>query len=224
MRNILFACLLTGLLTSCGEEPTNYDPEAHEGTAAQKIESPTDATQIEGLGYNKDSIAFKAFTIYSAANIRSLCASEIARITEKDKRSNSDGIRTTYWFTLSKDKIDSLAYYGIHDRDISKDDPSKIIFLTGNSDLKNKGLYESAIVNLPDLEHKFPALYAYGCAKYFADNKPKIVSSTITDQSTKYTDYEVEFTLADGQAVYLSYTVRSEHGRINVILNKNVDQ
>ncbi len=224
MRNFLFACLLTGLLTSCGDEPANYDPEAHEGSATQKIESPADANQIDGLGYNKDSIAFKAFIIYSAANIRSLCASEIARITEKDKRSTTDGIRTTYWFTLSKDKTDSLAYYGIHDKDISKDDPSKVIFLTGNNDLKNKGLYEGTIINLPDIEHKFPVLYAYGCAKYFADNKPKIISSTITDQSTKYADYDVEFMLADGQAVYLSYTVRSEHGRINVVLNKDEDQ
>jgi hypothetical protein len=225
MRRSLLVLLLSGLLTSCGDEPANYDPEAHDGAATAKVEDPKEGTHVEGIGYNADSMALKALVLYSRANIYTYCSGEIERITEKDaKVYDGEGLHTLYRFQLTRDKLDSLAYYGIKPEDISKDDRSKPIFLTGKNELKAKGIYEAAIVTLGNIETNYPKLYSYGCENFLRSNKPKIISSTITDQSTKYADYDVEFILASGQAIYLSYSVKAAHGQVYIDLNKDDDQ
>lgn len=225
MRRPLLFLLISGMLISCGDEPANYDPEAHEGAVTAKVEDPKEGTHVEGIAYNADSMALKALILYSRANIYTYCSGEIERIAEKDPKTyEGEGLHTLYRFQLTQDKLDSLAYYGIKPGDISKDDRSKPIFLTGKNDLKAKGIYEAAIVTLGNIETSYPRLYSYGCQNFLLTNKPKIVSSAITDQSTRYADYDVEFVLASGQAIYLSYSVKAEHGQVYVDLNKDDDQ
>ncbi len=225
MRRSLLVLLCSGLLISCGDEPANYDPEAHEGTVTAKVEDPKEGTHVEGIAYNPEAMALKALIQYSRANIYAYCSGEIERITEKNAKAyEGDGLHTLYRFQLTQDKLDSLAYYGIKPADISKDDRSKPIFLTGKNDLKAKGIYEAAVVSLGNIETSYPRLYSYGCENFLQANKPKIVSSAITDQSTKYADYDVEFVLASGQAIYLSYTVKAAHGQVYVELNKDENQ
>lgn len=180
---------------------------------------------VDGIRYHEDSTALQALLLYNKATINSMCADILQQLIHKNQEVELvNSMQTVYGFRLSKDKLDSLAYYNIRKEDIGINDRSKPIFISGTEPYTNRGLYENSRIMITDFEERYPVLYKYATSVFLAANKPKLISMVTNAESTKYVDYDAEFQYTSGQAVYLDYSVKAEHQRIAVVLNKEEDQ
>lgn len=220
--HLVLLAVIMALFSACSNDDGQDDAVATEQSAATA--SMKNGGFLDGIHYNQDSMAIEAMAIYYEVQINTICNDMLKALIEKDKK---DEIKTAYHtitaFVLSKDKLDSLKYFGITQDMISSTDPSKAIYLAGEDPYMKRGMYEVARVNIKDYKNQFPVLFKYGRQMFMNDRKPKLMNLTPTDQTTKHIDYSAEFQLSDEQTTYVYFTVISEHQALKIELNKADD-
>lgn len=219
---LLFGIVLLTGCTSDTPEPMNV-PNA-EKSKTDVTDTITAGGYVDGLHYDPDSAATTALLEYNKAEINGICIDILRKIMERDQKVQEvNNVRTVYGFSLSQDKLDSLAYYGINASDVSFTNVDKPVYLLSTGSGIAKKMYVSCKINIDDFHQRYPSLFARATASFISQKKPKLVGSTITDQSTKYVDYNTEYQFQDGQNVYIYYTVKNEHQHVSVVLNKSED-
>ncbi len=223
----LLACSMV-LLSGCSDEetPTVYTSPDNEisqtDTGGQPKTIRRNEATIEGLTYNIDSVTYQALVLYNKVTINSICSGIVTGIIEKDKKiAFKSEIQTLYCFEVSKEDIDSLKQFGFSESDISHTDVTKPIYITGANQYAAKGLWETVRVSNIDFETKYPKLYQSATQVFLKNKGPHISSVTVTDQASKYVDYNAEFQYSDDQNVYIYFTVKNVNQHINITLNKS---
>lgn len=226
MYKIFFVSFCIVFLCSCsGENDINSFNSAADSftdTSAPIKTIKRNEVMLDGLTFNLDSITLTALIQYNKVAINGICVSVLIDLLQKDKKIEyKDEIQTQYAFEVSDEDLDSLNYYGFGKDDISFTDPRKPIYISGVSPYKEKGLWERVKINPAEFEQNKPVLYRKAAATYLDNKKPRITNITATDQASKYIDYSAEFEYADGQNVYIYFTVKNVNQHIDITLNKS---
>lgn len=221
MRRLYFLLFSVSLLTACssGNDETTEDVPGEE--LEQKQPGLKNGGYVDGIHFNPDSIANEALAMYYETEINTRCTALLTNLVEKNKKEDRGAYQTVLTFELTKDKLDSLRYFGISQDMISTSDASKPIYLIANK--KGGGKYELSRVSIRNYKSQFPVLFAYGKQVFLNDKQPKLVNLTVTGQTTQSLEYSAEFQFADEQSTYVYFTAKSDRQNLQIVLNKSDD-